>query len=61
METDDNIPEKKTGKNNSNSNLYKPSGDNVKYKTKYVWDKSINRLVEKSSYISGETVPEKKN
>ena len=38
---------KPSGKNKSNSNLYNLSGDNVKYKTEYVWDKSINRLVEK--------------
>ena len=57
----DNVPEKKTGKNNSNSNLYNPSGDNVKYKTEYVWDKSINRLVEKKVPLDqGEAVPEKK-
>ena len=60
-ENNDNVPKKKTGKNNSNSNLYNPNGDNVKYKTEYVWDKSINRLVEKKVPIDqGEAVPEKK-
>jgi len=60
-ETNDNVPEKKTGKNNSNSNLYNPNGDNLKYKTEYVWDKSINRLVEKKVPIDQEeAVPEKK-
>ena len=60
-ETNNNVQEKKPGKNNSNSNLYNPSGDNVKYKTEYVWDKSINRLVEKKVPLDqGEAVPEKK-
>ena len=60
-ETNNNVQEKKSGKNNSNSNLYNPNGDNVKYKTEYVWDKSINRLVEKKVPIDqGEAVPEKK-
>ena len=60
-ETNNNVQEKKPGKNNSNSNLYNPSGDNVKYKTEYVWDKSINRLVEKKVPIDqDEAVPEKK-
>ena len=46
--SDKNVEEQsKPAKNNSNSNLYNLSGDNVKYKTEYVWDKSINRLVEK--------------
>ena len=34
-------------KRNSVSNLYNLQGGNPKYKTIYVWDKSINRLVEK--------------
>ena len=60
-ETNNNVQEKKSGKNNSNSNLYNPNGDNVKYKTEYVWDKSINRLVEKKVPIDQEeAVPEKK-
>ena len=60
-ETNNNVQEKNSGKNNSNSNLYNPNGDNVKYKTEYVWDKSINRLVEKKVPIDqGEAVPEKK-
>ena len=60
-ETNNNVQEKKSGKNNSNSNLYNPNGDNVKYKTEYVWDKSINRLVEKKVPIDqDEAVPEKK-
>ena len=51
---------KKKGKNNSNSNLYNLN-DNVKYKTEYVWDKSINRLVEKKIPIDQvEDAPEKK-
>ena len=60
-ETNNNVQEKNSGKNNSNSNLYNPNGDNVKYKTEYVWDKSINRLVEKKVPLDqGEAVPEKK-
>ena len=60
-ETNNNVQEKKSGKNNSNSNLYNPNGDNVKYKTEYVWDKSINRLVEKKVPLDqSEAVPEKK-
>jgi hypothetical protein len=60
-ENNDKIEEKKIGKNNSNSNLYNPNGDNVKYKTEYVWDKSINRLVEKKVPLDqDEVVPEKK-
>ena len=59
-ETNDNVQEKKKGKNNSNSNLYNLN-DNVKYKTEYVWDKSINRLVEKKIPIDQvEDAPEKK-
>ena len=46
-ESDKDVEKSKPGKNKSNSNLYNLSGDNVKYKTEYVWDKSINRLVEK--------------
>ncbi len=60
-ETNDNVKETKHTKNNSNSNLYNMSGDNVKYKTEYVWDKSINRLVEKKVPIDKDDVaPEKK-
>jgi hypothetical protein len=60
-ETNNNVQEKYSGKNNSNSNLYNPNGDNAKYKTEYVWDKSINRLVEKKVPLDqGEAVPEKK-
>jgi len=60
-ETNDNVPEKKTEKKNSNSNLYNQTGDNVKYKTEYVWDKSINRLVEKKVPMDqGEATQEKK-
>jgi hypothetical protein len=36
-----------TNKRNSVSNLYSLQGGNPKYKTIYVWDKTINRLVEK--------------
>ena len=46
-------------RNNSNSNIYNSGGDNVKYKTEYVWDKSINRLVEKKVPIGGEEQPKK--
>ena len=46
-ESDKDVEKSKPSKNKSNSNLYNLSGDNVKYKTEYVWDKSINRLVEK--------------
>ena len=44
-EPEKNIPF--TNKRNSVSNLYSLQGGNPKYKTIYVWDKSINRLVEK--------------
>ena len=59
-ENNNNVEERRPGKHNSNSNLYNLS-DNVKYKTEYVWDKSINRLVEKKIPINqGEAEQEKK-
>ena len=48
----------------SRSNIYNLDGGNVKYKTEYVWDKSINRLVEKkipiyNTYNKNEIMEEK--
>ncbi len=57
-ETNDNVQENKYVKNNNTKNI---SGDNEKYKSEYVWDKSINRLVEKKMPLDQRgVVPEKK-